>query len=74
MVDIRNGARQTSFRIMVSTDSAGLTWGKAIQWNTEWLQTNVALRTYGGKPLKAFTKYYWRIDLQINFMITFANM
>lgn len=67
MVDTRNGARQTSFRIMVSTDSVGLTLGKAIQWNTGWLQTNFALKTYGGKALKAFTKYYWRLDITDQF-------
>lgn len=63
MVDTRNGAQQTAFRIMISTDSVALTHGKATQWNTGWLASKIALKTYTGQELKPFTKYYWRLDI-----------
>lgn len=63
MVDTRNGAAQTAFRILVSTDSSSLVQRKASHWNTGWLQTNAALVTYSGQELKPFIKYYWRLDI-----------
>jgi alpha-L-rhamnosidase len=63
MDDSSNGAKQTAFRLMVSTDSMSLVHGKANQWNTGWLKTSTSLKTYAGASLKPFVKYYWRIDL-----------
>jgi len=63
MDDKRNGAKQTAYRILVDTDSIALAQGKAIQWNTGWLQTSDNLKTYAGSSLKPFTKYYWRVDI-----------
>ncbi|RZK35040.1 MAG: hypothetical protein EOO90_29860, partial [Pedobacter sp.] len=37
MNDKRMGAKQTAYRLMVSTDSLGLVQGKANLWNTGWL-------------------------------------
>ncbi|MFI5453568.1 glycoside hydrolase family 78 protein [Pedobacter sp. UC225_61] len=63
MVDFRVGAKQTAYRIMVSTDSVALVQGKANQWNTGWLQTSTSLKVYAGQSLKPFTKYFWRVDV-----------
>ncbi len=63
MHDIRNGAKQTAYRIIVNTDSVALTNGIAVQWNSGWLAQNTSLKTYSGQTLKPFTKYYWRIDI-----------
>ncbi len=63
MNDKRIGAKQTAFRILVSTDSLALAQGKAAEWDTGWLQTSASLKTYAGPLLKPFTKYYWRVDL-----------
>jgi alpha-L-rhamnosidase len=63
MDDIRNGAKQTAYRILVDTDSLALTQGRALQWDTGWLQTSDNLKTYVGQLLKPFTKYYWRVDI-----------
>jgi len=63
MEDQRKGAKQTSFRIMVSTDSLALTRGHSAEWNTGWLTSSASLKTYVGKSLKPFTKYFWRVDI-----------
>lgn len=63
MADTRIGAKQTSFRLMVNTDSIALSKGKAKEWNTGWLQTSNNLIVYAGQTLKPFTKYFWRIEL-----------
>lgn len=63
MDDKRTGAKQTAYRILVNTDSLDLVQGKAIQWNTGWLQTSATLKSYAGQLLKPFTKYYWRVDI-----------
>ncbi|MBB2145320.1 Bacterial alpha-L-rhamnosidase [Pedobacter sp. LMG 31464] len=63
MADNRKGAKQTAYRIMVSTDSVALLQGKANQWNTGWLQTSTSLKIYNGQSLKPFIKYFWRLDV-----------
>ncbi|WP_113654612.1 alpha-L-rhamnosidase [Pedobacter namyangjuensis] len=63
MNDDRTGAKQTAFRILVNTDSVALAQGKAVQWNTGWLATSENLKTYSGRLLKPFTKYFWRVDI-----------
>ncbi|HTM98993.1 MAG TPA: family 78 glycoside hydrolase catalytic domain [Pedobacter sp.] len=81
MLDTRNGAKQTAYRILVNTDSIALTRGIAVQWNTGWLTQSNSLRTYNGQTLKPFTKYYWRIDIadqhhvkSLNFKISSFEM
>lgn len=63
MADSRMGAKQTAFRLMVSTDSIALAQGKAGLWNTGWLQQSTPLKSYAGPSLKPFTKYFWRVDI-----------
>ncbi|MFD0940885.1 glycoside hydrolase family 78 protein [Pedobacter boryungensis] len=70
MADARKGAKQTAFRIMVSTDSVALLQEKSNQWNTGWLQTSTCLRAYSGPLLKPFTTYFWRVDVVNDAKIT----
>lgn len=63
MADSRTGAKQTAFRLMVSTDSTALAQGKTGLWNTGWLQQSTQLKSYSGPLLKPFTKYFWRVDI-----------
>ncbi|MCK8493825.1 glycoside hydrolase family 78 protein [Spirosoma sp. RP8] len=62
LADGRRGARQTAYQLYVGTDSLAVSQGKADQWNTDKITAAQTLLTYAGKPLKPFTKYYWRVD------------
>jgi len=63
MADQRNGAKQTAYRILVSTDSAALVTEKQVLWNTGWQQSSASLVTYAGDALKPYTKYYWCVAI-----------
>jgi alpha-L-rhamnosidase len=63
MEDVRAGARQTAYRILVDTDSVALAGGRGSVWNSEWVTSGETLVTFGGAALKPFTRYYWRVDL-----------
>lgn len=58
--DIREGARQTAYKIEVGKDSSALAKGKNIIWQ-EKKQSGQMLTSYKGSPLKPFTKYYWSV-------------
>jgi alpha-L-rhamnosidase len=57
------GARQTSYRILVDTDSSAVAGGKGSIWNTDWVKSDSNLVVFKGKALQPFTKYYWRLDV-----------
>ena len=61
LTDARQGAKQTAYQILVNTDSLSLTKGIGKDWNTGKKGNQQTLVSYQGKPLQAFTKYYWRI-------------
>ena len=63
MSDLRNGALQTGYQIMVGTDSASLLNNKETVWNSGWQTSSASLITYGGQALKPFTKYFWCITI-----------
>ncbi|WP_316806532.1 alpha-L-rhamnosidase [Pedobacter agri] len=63
MNDASMGAKQTAYRILVDVDSAALTQEKASCWNSGWAKSDVNLVIFSGKPLKPFTKYFWRVDV-----------
>ncbi|WP_231427586.1 alpha-L-rhamnosidase [Pedobacter sp. Leaf250] len=63
MNDARQGAKQTAYRILVDVDSTSLVNQKAVMWNTGWIKSDGNLASFSGKPLKPFTKYFWRIDV-----------
>lgn len=57
----RQGVEQTSYQIMIDTDSIALSEGKASIWNSGKTNSDSILVTYKGVPLKSFTKYYWKV-------------
>lgn len=63
MNDISNDAKQSSYRILVDTDSSKLVSEQGSIWNSNWINDNQTLSSYSGQSLQAFTKYYWRVDI-----------
>ena len=63
MLDVRAGARQTFYQVLVSTDSMEVVQGKGDVWNSGVVQSNASLIKYKGRALQAFTKYYWTVSL-----------
>ncbi|PWS30231.1 alpha-L-rhamnosidase [Pedobacter paludis] len=63
MQDSGNGAKQTSFRVLLDTDSLALTKSEGKIWNTGWVKSDQQLINYSGQLLKPFTKYFWRIEI-----------
>jgi alpha-L-rhamnosidase len=54
------GFKQRDARIIVSPDSAGLSAGRTVYWQSQ--MTGSAQRAvYAGKPLVPFTRYFWRV-------------
>ena len=52
---------QQSYRIYVGSDSIDVAEGKGNMWDYQ-VDSDRALISYNGKPLQAFTKYYWGIQ------------
>jgi alpha-L-rhamnosidase len=63
MIDDRQGAEQTAFRIFVSTDSTEVTNGRGSVWNSGKVISGNNLVKFGGNPLKPFTRYYWCVQI-----------
>ena len=61
MIDNTKGAQQSSYEILVGTDSASLVQEKADVWQTGKINSAAQLVTYNGKALEPFTKYYWLV-------------
>jgi alpha-L-rhamnosidase len=62
MDDPRNGAGQTAYKITVGSDSLQVVKGIGAQWQTGKINSSKNLVTYTGRPLHAFTKYYWSVE------------
>ncbi|MDR1632192.1 MAG: glycoside hydrolase family 78 protein [Dysgonamonadaceae bacterium] len=63
MDDKRQGAKQTAFQMIVGTDFEAVKNGTGEMWNTGKQPSGEMLVEYAGKPLQAFTKYYWKVIL-----------
>lgn len=61
MDDCRQGAKQTSYRVLVDKDSMKVVNGKADIWDTGKINSGDMLITYAGKQLEPFAKYYWKV-------------
>ncbi len=59
--DPRMGAKQTSFQILVDTDSLAVLEGIGKVWNSGRITSDSMLITYSGQKLKPFTKYFWLV-------------
>ena len=60
--DSRKGAKQTTYQIIVGTDSLSLlnTGGDFI-WDSGKVSTDDILVTYAGEKLEPLTRYYWKV-------------
>jgi alpha-L-rhamnosidase len=63
LADVRQGAKQKAFQILVNTDSTALSKGIGDEWNSGQKNTPQTLVSYQGKMLRAFTKYFWRVKI-----------
>lgn len=61
MEDSRQGAKQTSYRVLVDKDSMKVVNGNADIWDTGKINSGDMLITYAGKQLEPFIKYYWKV-------------
>lgn len=62
--DSRQGAKQTAYQIQISTDSVFSGASNTVQvWDSGKINTSENLVSYKGKPLEAFTKYFWRVTI-----------
>lgn len=60
--DSRRGAAQSAYQLTVGTDSMAVSLGQANEWTSGKLTSGQQLVRYAGKPLRPFTKYYWRVE------------
>ncbi len=63
MLDNRNGAAQSAYRLTISIDSSQLLNRKAFFWDSGKINSDKSLVTYSGKALSPFTKYYWSVEV-----------
>lgn len=63
MADVRPGARQSAYRIVVGTDSLAVLRGQGAAWDTGRVASDAMLARYAGAPLRPFTRYFWRVTL-----------
>jgi alpha-L-rhamnosidase len=61
--DKRPGAKQSTFLIIVGTDSMSVSQGTGNCWQAVQKYGNTQLITYAGTPLQPFTRYYWTIQV-----------
>ena len=59
-----NDIRQSAYEIIVSNDKAKIDKNTGDIWNTGKVSSDVTVFvTYEGEPLKAFTRYYWKVKV-----------
>lgn len=61
--DTRQGAVQTSYRVVTGTDSVSVSNGSGDSWDSGKVNSDRMLVSYSGKELKPFTKYYWSVQV-----------
>jgi len=61
--DVRYGAVQQAYRIIVGTDSAAVAGAQGNMWDTRQVSSDRMLSVYQGQTLQPFTKYYWQVRL-----------
>lgn len=60
--DARRGAKQTSYRVIVGTDSMEVSRGIGSCWDTGEVSSSANLVVYEGQTLQPFTRYFWRVE------------
>ena len=61
LVDSRQGAVQTAYRILVATDKDRLSKNEADAWDTGTVKSDAFRVEYAGENLKPCTRYYWKV-------------
>lgn len=61
--DLRQGAKQKAYRILVGTDSLEVLKGVGKAWNTGKIKSDRMLVAYEGIALQSFTRYYWCVEI-----------
>ncbi|HEX2970548.1 MAG TPA: glycoside hydrolase family 78 protein [Bacteroidales bacterium] len=61
--DERMGAKQTSFRVFIGTDSTEVAEGGGNLWISDKINSGKNLITYSGNELKPSTRYYWGVRI-----------
>jgi len=61
--DSRRGARQAACEVIVGTDSIAVAKGTGNIWQTDRMNKDLQLLSYGGKALTPFTKYFWTVKV-----------
>lgn len=57
-------AAQTAYRILVASDKKRLLTGEADIWDSQVQTSDAQMVYFGGSPLKAHTRYWWRVETQ----------
>lgn len=63
MIDTRQNARQTAYRILVGKDSLAVSKKRGSSWDSGKKNSSGTLLNYGGETLAPFTKYFWTVEL-----------
>lgn len=63
LMDSRQGAKQTAYRLYVGKDSLAVIQRKADAWDTKKIDSDISLQRYQGATLQPFTKYYWMVEV-----------
>ncbi len=61
LADPRRGAVQTAYQVVVGTDSAAVSQGRADTWGPTKASSDHQLISYAGPTLQPFTTYYWQV-------------
>lgn len=61
--DNRQGAKQTSYQLIVGTDSLAVLHGNGNMYTGDIINSDITLINYRGKELQPFTRYYWMVKI-----------
>ncbi len=74
LVSDKRNVVQTSYQIIVSSSEQKLKAGDGDVWKSATINDSKSLLvSYGGKPLKSATKYYWKVSVVTNKGEAFCN-
>jgi len=62
MDDETQGALQSSYQLIIGTDSAAVSHNTGNAWQTLKIKSDEQRTTYHGKKLLPFTRYYWKVN------------
>ena len=59
----KTGTKQTSYEIIVGTDSMDLKLGRGKLWNSGEIKSGKSFAIYSGNVLSPYTKYFWSVKI-----------